>query len=937
MNENFGASFSIDITALKAGLAQANRLIRESESEFRAAAAGMDDWRESQDGLQSRIKYLNSAIDVQRKKVDALTEDYKDQISKGLDPASKAAVEMRTAINKEQAALAKNEKELREQTEALREMEKGSDKASEKVKEVGEAAKDTGDGFTVAKGAIAGFISDGLSAIVGSAKNAISSLMGLAESTREYREDLVKLKTAYETAGFSTEQATKAYKELYSVIGEEDRSVEAVNHLAKLVDTEEELAKWTGTILPGVWATFGDSLPLEGLTEAANETAKVGKLTGVLADALNWAGKSEEAFQASLDKCTTEQERQKLITETLNSIYGDAAEAYKENNASIIESRNATSDYTDSMAELGEAIEPITTTAQKGFTRLADAAVKLVKKVDFKKFEKAIDDAFDSLIDDILPAVIDGFEWIIDNRKTIGAALAGIFAYFTAAKIINGVVNLTDKIKALFALMSTNPWGLAATAVALLAGGIATLIVANQEEASATRKAIDANEEFIDSMEEREQAYYDTKAAAEEAAAAELSELTHVERLNEELGGLVDAQGKVKKQDEERVAFILNELNEAFGTEYQLIDGVIQGYKNLQAEIDNTIAKKKASIMLEPLEAAYTEAVQNQAQTERDVGTARAELAEQTELVNSKQEELNGLYDEYHRLMRDGGTQLEINEIFEEIQAREKALDEEKELLASRKEAYEQATSELQGYYAAIEKYETAQSLMVSGKTQEAIEYMTGLNSVAAESNRITDEQSIEYAKKLEEDARVTREYADQMREWYKEGVEGVSEEMVKSAEEAAKAAEDAFETQGRAIIDALNNGVVQNSWKIGNTINRMVREALNEATTGIPPSGTSSSYGLLNNPPKMATGGIVNRATHAIIGEAGAEGVFPLERNLEWLDIIAEKLSTRMGGGGRSVVVNQTNNYSQAHSQYEIFKSQEATAKIVSRALKGV
>ena len=114
-NETLGASFSIDVTQLKAGLAQANRLIRESESEFKAAAAGMDDWRESQEGLEARIKHLNTACDLQSKKVDALQGEYDRLIADGLDPTSAAAVKLRTDINKEKEALAKNESELKKQ------------------------------------------------------------------------------------------------------------------------------------------------------------------------------------------------------------------------------------------------------------------------------------------------------------------------------------------------------------------------------------------------------------------------------------------------------------------------------------------------------------------------------------------------------------------------------------------------------------------------------------------------------------------------------------------------------------------------------------------------------------------------------------------------------------------------------------------------------
>lgn len=69
MSETLGASFQIDVSNLKAGLAQANRLIRESNSEFKAAAAGMGDWTKSQDGLTAKIKNLNDVASTQQKRL----------------------------------------------------------------------------------------------------------------------------------------------------------------------------------------------------------------------------------------------------------------------------------------------------------------------------------------------------------------------------------------------------------------------------------------------------------------------------------------------------------------------------------------------------------------------------------------------------------------------------------------------------------------------------------------------------------------------------------------------------------------------------------------------------------------------------------------------------------------------------------------------------
>ena len=200
------------------------------------------------------------------------------------------------------------------------------------------------------------------------------SFLDLAESTRKYREDHAKLDAAFTTAGFTAEQAGEAYTGFYAILGEEDRSVEAVNHLAKLCSTEEELAQWTD-IAAGVWATFGDSLPIEGLTEAANETAKTGTITGQLADALNWAGGNEEAFQSALDGCSSEQERAALITDTLNGLYQEAAENYKTLNGDVMEAQRAQALLTDAYAQLGAIAEPIMTTLK---TMAADVLTAMI-------------------------------------------------------------------------------------------------------------------------------------------------------------------------------------------------------------------------------------------------------------------------------------------------------------------------------------------------------------------------------------------------------------------------------------------------------------------------------------------------------------------------------------------------------------------------------
>ena len=215
--------------------------------------------------------------------------------------------------------------------------------------------------------------------VAGAAAAAGTAIVALTESTREYRTEQGKLQTAFQTQNFSAETARKTYTALNGVLGDSGQAVEAANHLAQLAKDEKDLAKWTD-ICTGVYATFGDSLPIEGLTEAANETAKTGALTGGLADALNWAGMSEEAFQKKLDACNSEQERAKLITETMNGLYSESAEKYKELNAEIIAANEAQDRINNAMAAVGGAMEPFVT---KGKQLLAEVLERLVPVLEW--------------------------------------------------------------------------------------------------------------------------------------------------------------------------------------------------------------------------------------------------------------------------------------------------------------------------------------------------------------------------------------------------------------------------------------------------------------------------------------------------------------------------------------------------------------------------
>lgn len=413
---------------------------------------------------------LTDKVDAQESNLAALKKQYANVVLEQ-GKGSKEAKDLAKQIGTLSSELSDNKKELKQ-------AEAAADKFDNTLDDLSDSAKDAGDGFTVFKGALSGIIANGFSGLVNGAKSAISSVAGLEEETREYRREMGKLEVAFSEGGFTTEQATNTYKDFYAVLGDEGQSVEAVSHLAKLTTSQEELSQWTD-ICTGVYATFGASLPIEGLTEAANETAKVGQVTGPLADALNWAGVSEDKFNESLAACSSEQERQQLITKTLNGLYSEAATKYEETNGAVMEANRAQSEYTDTLAAFGEKVAPVTGAVKEGFNGLLGKVLELTDGVDFEGFASSISGAFATISDTVLPAVVEGFgklkeawQWLSEHTgllATVATAIGVITTAITAYNVVQGIKTAMD------AANVTTVWALVSAHIAQAAAAMAAI------------------------------------------------------------------------------------------------------------------------------------------------------------------------------------------------------------------------------------------------------------------------------------------------------------------------------------------------------------------------------------------------------------------------------------------------------------------------------
>lgn len=343
--------------------------------------------------LANKIKIVQARYDMAQKNVVELSK----ALNRSVDETGAASDE--TALLAVQ--LAKAEEEAKTYGDGL--------------KKVNKNLNDTDDASDGAAGGIKGFagqmqaaivkgqlMATVIAAAVGVLKQVAEWVFHLDESTEEYREAQGKLNTAFEAAGFSAKDAKKAYGDFYKIIGDTDTATEAAQLLAKLTDNSEDLSKWTN-IAAGVYGTFGDALPINGLIESANETAKVGQVTGVLADALNWAGISEEAFNASLSACSDESERNQMIMETLSGTYSAAADTFYANNEQLIQHRENQIAVQESTAKLGAAVgnfkDNILAKLAPTFEKAADKGVEFINKLDETFNKTGAAEAFGDILD----------------------------------------------------------------------------------------------------------------------------------------------------------------------------------------------------------------------------------------------------------------------------------------------------------------------------------------------------------------------------------------------------------------------------------------------------------------------------------------------------------------------------------------------------------
>ena len=358
-----------------------NNNLAAMKSEMAKVSAEFDGQANSAEALRRKQAILQQQYDQQKEKVRSLAQML-ESAKKEYDENSDIVLKYQKQLNYATIDLIKFDRELKNTDKYLDEAAQSADGTASSIDEFGKAVKDAGDegsdgmgqlkeifgqlgeavkggdinGVVAALGSMKGLLVGG--AAVAGAKALADGIINITESTKEYRTILGTLEVSSKQAGYTQEQTTEIYKKFQAVLGDTQKAATATANLQALGLSQENLRTIMEQAI-GAWATYGDSIPIDSLSESINETVQVGKVTGVFADALNWAGTSEDEFNERLAACADTTERANLVLTQLSEQGLQATgQAWVENNQDIIAANSAQETMNESLARLGEALQP---------------------------------------------------------------------------------------------------------------------------------------------------------------------------------------------------------------------------------------------------------------------------------------------------------------------------------------------------------------------------------------------------------------------------------------------------------------------------------------------------------------------------------------------------------------------------------------------------
>lgn len=484
-----------DTTGLDKALKETNKKSRELESELKAVdkALKLDPnnvtlVKQKQDLLKDSIKETKSKLDVLKEAQSQVTAQYK----KGeIDAGQYRAFQRELETTKSKLSSLKDEKKnVNAIGTAFKEAKDKVEPVIKKVEKVGSAiggAASKAVKFTATLGkidtAMIGKAADGFkkyTQTIGVGLAAVTTALAAnVEASREWNSDMTKLKTNAETSGNNFDFMKSKMQDLVAITGESDSSIEALSNLMAVGFSDEQMTPAINA-LSGAVEKFPDTLKIESLSDSLQETLATGAATGQFSELIGRMGDSVDDFNAGLQNCTSEAERQQYALDWLaNSGLSEINDEYQSANKSTLDYERASFELQDALASLGTAFTPVMAGAkgmaadfltkslpavQKlsgGFTQLFDGVSRLLDAYD--------SGGLDGLTEQI-PIVISGLfssasETLAENAPTLITASTTVLTSIiqslaqSAPSLINSILPslLNGFFGLINALVSTIP------------------------------------------------------------------------------------------------------------------------------------------------------------------------------------------------------------------------------------------------------------------------------------------------------------------------------------------------------------------------------------------------------------------------------------------------------------------------------------------------
>lgn len=406
----------------KKQMSSVNSELKTLKSEIALVTSEFKGQENSVDALTDKNRILRQQYAQQAEKVRALQQAVADSTEVNGEAAQRTD-ELRRDYNYARIALNNLNEELRQNEKYLDEARSSADRAATSIDEYGreikQAAQESG-GFQLSspfkglddaigklgslKGALVGGAAVG--AVVAGVQAVTDAITEVVDASEEYRKVMGTLEVSSQAAGYTTEQTAQTYERLYSVLGDNQTAATTTANLQAIGLSQEELMQITDASI-GAWARYGDSIPIDGLAEAINETIQAGQVTGTFADVLNWAGTSEDEFNAKLEAANSSTERAKIVLEELaRQGLAEAGQAWIDVNEDIVAANESQLRFEEAQAELGEKLSPVRDWLRDlgtaGFNFLSDTIDGVTREIEnlqswWNKTERSIREITDGL------------------------------------------------------------------------------------------------------------------------------------------------------------------------------------------------------------------------------------------------------------------------------------------------------------------------------------------------------------------------------------------------------------------------------------------------------------------------------------------------------------------------------------------------------------